>query len=75
MRHISVLHKKHAPIHLGRVKVASHKIIKGSGGLVSYGKRLSPSQYAEKVDASERLGSVVGGGLRHKHLKPLKFKF
>jgi len=69
MRYISVLHQKHAPLHLGRVKNA----VRGAGcGLVSYGKRLNPEQYAMVVDSYENTSE--GTGVRSKKLKPLKFR-
>lgn len=74
MRHLSSLHSRVKPVHLGRVKQAVYKV-KGCGMLASYGKRLSPEEYAQKVESSDRLGAVIGEGLRHKKFKPLKFKF
>lgn len=71
MRSISVLHQKHAPIRLGRM---GH-LMKGAsiyGGLVSYGKRLNPEQYAMRVESSENISE--GSGVRSKKLKPLKFR-
>ena len=69
MRFISVLHQKHAPLHLGRVKNA----FRGTGGgLVSYGKKLNPEQYAMVVESSE--STSEGTGVRSKKLKPLKFR-
>ena len=70
MRFISVLHQKHAPIRLGRM---GHLVRgAGCGGLVSYGKRLNPEQYAMVVESSENISE--GSGVRSKKLKPLKFR-
>ena len=43
----------------------------GAGGLVSRTKKFTPEQYDMVSESIERLG----GGLKHKKFKPLKFKF
>ena len=70
MRHLSILHKKAHPLHLGRAKGSVHRVM-GAGGLVSRTKKFTPEQYDMVSESIERLG----GGLKHKKFKPLKFKF
>jgi len=74
MRHLSILHKKAHPLHLGRAKGSIHRVM-GAGGLVSRTKKFTPEQYDMVSESVERLGQTIGSGLKHKKFKPLKFKF